>query len=327
MTKGTLVRQTAIAVAVLLLVGTLAGAQTSTGVIEGTVMGAPGQPVVGATVTARHVATDTPYRVKANEQGQYRFSTLPPGTYEVTTAAPAAPGTAIQTVKVAPGATVTANFDPTTPLATKKNLAAGLKQPPRFEVGARVGWTWSDGVGLRGVVAADGNIYDQIEPVDSLSWGFTLGYIVTPRFEIEFLFDRQATTLQVSGTNTVDVADITVGNYHGVVSYHFRSLAVPVRPYVIGGFGFTTYPSLPFTTPAGESREIGGDNRLTATFGGGMKVYKGQVGARLEARWTPTYIKSQYTGWWCDEYWGCYLTEKSQYSNQIELSGGVTFRF
>jgi hypothetical protein len=123
------------------------------------------------------------------------------------------------------------------------------------------------------------------------------------------------------------VADLAIGNYHGVVSYHFRSPAVPVRPYLIGGFGFTTYPSLSFTTAAGESREIGGSNRLTTTFGGGLKAYKGQIGARLEARWTPTYIKSQYTGWWCDEYWGCYLTEKSQYSNQIELSGGVIFRF
>lgn len=327
MTKGTLVRQTALAAALLLLAGTLAGAQTSTGVIEGTVAAAPGQPVVGATVTARHVATDTPYRVKANEQGYYRFAALPPGTYEVTTAAPAAPGTAIHTVRVASGATATANFDATTPLATKKNLAAGLKQPPRFEVGGRVGWTWADGVGVRGIEAGDGNVYDQIEPVDSLSWGFTLGYIMTSRLEIEFLYDRQPTTLQVTGTNTVEVADMTITNYHGMLSFHFRSPAVSVRPYLIGGAGFTAYPGLAFTTAAGESREIGGNNRLTASFGGGLKAYKGQVGARFEARWTPAYIKSEYTGWWCDEYWGCYLTEKSQYANQIELSGGVTFRF
>ena len=327
MTKGTLVRRTAIVVALLVLGARLAGAQTSTGVIEGTVLAAPGQPLPGATVTARHVATDTPYRVKTNEQGQYRFTTLPPGTYEVTTAAPAAPGTAFQAVKVTAGGTVIANFDPTTPLATKKDLAAGLKQPPRFEVGARVGWTWSDGVGLRGVKAADGNVYDQIEPADSLSWGFTVGYILTGRLEIEFLYDRQATTLRALGTDTTDVADFAIGNYHGLLSYHFRSPAAAARPYVIGGAGMTAYPSLSFTTAAGETREIGGNNRLTASFGGGMKVYKGQFGGRLEARWTPTYIKSQATGWWCDEYWGCYLTEKSQYSNQIEVSGGVIVRF
>jgi hypothetical protein len=62
-------------------------------------------------------------------------------------------------------------------------------------------------------------------------------------------------------------------------------------------------------------------------MGGGVKIYRKQVGARLEARYTPTYIKSQATGWWCDDYWGCYVTEKSQYSTQFELSGGVTVRF
>jgi hypothetical protein len=322
-----LVTRAAIAVAFLLLAGTRAGAQTSTGVIEGTVTGAPGQPIPGATVTARHVATDTPYRVKTNDQGQYRFATLPPGTYEVTTAAPGAPGTALHVVKVAAGATLTANFDPTTPLATKKDLAPGLTQPPRFEVGGRVGWTWADGVGVRGIQAGDGNVYDQIEPVDSISWGFTVGYIMSRRLEIEFLYDRQPTTLQVTGTNTVEIADLGINNYHGVLSFHFRSPAVLLRPYLIGGFGLTTYPGVSFTTAAGETREIGGSNRLTSTFGGGLKAYKGQIGARVEARWTPTYIKSEYTGWWCDEYWGCYLTEKSQYSNQIELSGGVVFRF
>jgi hypothetical protein len=327
MSKGTLVRQTAIVVAILLLVGSFASAQTSTGAIEGTVTSQGGQSLTGATVTARHVATDTPYRVKANDLGQYRFATLPPGTYEVTTAAPAAPGTALHVVKVTAGSTLTVNFDPSTPLATKKDLAAGFKQPPRFEVGVRVGWTWSDGVGLRGVVAADGNTYDQIEPVDSLSWGFTVGYIMTPRLEIEFLYDRQPTTLQAIGTATTDVADFAIGNYHGLLSFHFRSPSAAARPYLIGGAGMTAYPSLSFTTAAGETREIGGNNRLTASFGGGMKVYKGQFGGRLEARWTPAYIKSQATGWWCDEYWGCYLTEKSQYSNQIELSGGVVFRF
>ena len=50
-------------------------------------------------------------------------------------------------------------------------------------------------------------------------------------------------------------------------------------------------------------------------------------GIRLEGRWTPTYIKSDATGWWCDPYWGCYVTENAQYSNQFELSGGIVIRF
>ena len=44
-------------------------------------------------------------------------------------------------------------------------------------------------------------------------------------------------------------------------------------------------------------------------------------------RATPAYIKSDAAGYWCDPYWGCYLVGNAQYANQIELNGGITFRF
>ena len=52
-----------------------------------------------------------------------------------------------------------------------------------------------------------------------------------------------------------------------------------------------------------------------------------KLGIRVETRWTPTYIKSNGTGWWCDPYWACYTVGSAQYSNQFELSGGITLRF
>jgi hypothetical protein len=39
------------------------------------------------------------------------------------------------------------------------------------------------------------------------------------------------------------------------------------------------------------------------------------------------FVKSDAAGWWCDPYWGCYVVSDAQYSNQLELSGGVTLRF
>jgi len=53
----------------------------------------------------------------------------------------------------------------------------------------------------------------------------------------------------------------------------------------------------------------------------------GKFGIRLEGRWTPTYIKSDPEGYWCDPYWGCYTVADAEYSNQFELSGGITLRF
>jgi hypothetical protein len=51
------------------------------------------------------------------------------------------------------------------------------------------------------------------------------------------------------------------------------------------------------------------------------------VGVRFGVQWTPTYIKTDSEGWWCDPYWGCYVVADAQYSNQFELSGGITLRF
>ena len=62
--------------------------------------------------------------------------------------------------------------------------------------------------------------------------------------------------------------------------------------------------------------------------GAGVKVNASRnVGLKLGLQWTPTYIKSDAAGWWCDPYWGCYVMGDAQYSNQFEFVGGVTFRF
>jgi hypothetical protein len=59
-----------------------------------------------------------------------------------------------------------------------------------------------------------------------------------------------------------------------------------------------------------------------------VKAYPSpHFGVRFGVQWTPTYIKTDAEGWWCDPYWGCYLTGDPQYSNQLQFHGGVTARF
>jgi len=41
-------------------------------------------------------------------------------------------------------------------------------------------------------------------------------------------------------------------------------------------------------------------------------------------QWTPTYLKSDAVGWWCDPRWACEVVGDSQYSNQLEFVGGST---
>ena len=319
------VKQGILVIAVCVLVGSLVHAQ-GTGSVQGTVVAGNSVPVVAAKVKARHTATDTVFTVTTNDRGEYRLDFLPPGTYQVTAVAPSF-GPAIVTVTVALGATATADFDPSTPAPSNRPVATGLKAI-RFEGSGRVGWTFADGVSASSsVTASDGNIYNRVDPADSMSWGFTLGVFLNRNFEVEFIFDRQQTTLEASGTRTVEIDSLSIGNYHGTLAYNFGSRDSSVRPYFFGGVGATSYSSLSFVGTDGKAREIAGQTRLSPTFGGGVKVYKGRIGVRAEVRMTPTYIKSDATGWWCDPYWGCYATSKSQYAGQFQMSGGVTVRF
>jgi hypothetical protein len=177
------------------------------------------------------------------------------------------------------------------------------------------------------VTGSDGNIYNQVEPTDSMSWGFTLGMFLNKHLEVEFIVDRQPTTLEVSGTRTVEIDSLDIGNYHGTLAYNFGSGNSSVRPYFFGGVGASSYSSLSYVGADGKTRDIDGQTRMSTTFGGGVKLYKGRFGARAEMRMTPAYIKSDATGWWCDPYWGCYVTSKSQYASQFQFTGGLTVRF
>jgi hypothetical protein len=198
---------------------------------------------------------------------------------------------------------------------------------PRVEISGLIGWTFSDGVTGDAVLAGDGNIYDAIDVVDSFSWGFSVGVLATENAEVGFLFGRQESRLDVTGTNTVEVGDMAVSTYHGYFAYNFGPADAPVRPYVLGGLGATSYASVPFTV-AGLERETTGETQFSTTWGAGVKLFPAPgAGIRAGVRWTPTYIKSDAAGWWCDPYWGCYLVGDSQYSHQFEFSGGVTFRF
>jgi outer membrane protein W len=205
--------------------------------------------------------------------------------------------------------------------------APALAQDPRVEIGASAGWTFSDGVTFSGVLAGDGNVYNAIEPKDSFSYNLTLGFFVNPNVEVGFLFGQQKSTLSVTGTATRDIGDMSVDNYHGFIAYHFGDSEAKVRPYLFGGAGATHYGGVSYTV-AGFTGETGGETQFSTTWGLGVKLFPSpRFGINLGARWTPTYIKSDSEGWWCDPYWGCYVVGNAQYSNQFELSGGIVVRF
>ena len=196
--------------------------------------------------------------------------------------------------------------------------SAAFAQDPRVEISGTAGWTFSDGVNVGGL--DDSPI--RVDPKDAFSWGARLGFNLTPNVEIGGLFNLQSTDLEASGVVNLSVPQ-KIYNYHGYLAYNFGDSDAKARPYILGGLGATQYGSLQGTT-----REFGGDTQFSTTWAAGVKIFPSpNFGIRLEARWTPTYIKSDPEGYWCDPYWGCYTFAEAEYSNQYELSGGIVLRF
>jgi hypothetical protein len=159
------------------------------------------------------------------------------------------------------------------------------------------------------------------------SWGFAGEYFITPNIEVGFMFNRQKSTLELGGSTTREIGDLNVDNYDGTFSYNMGSVDSHSRPFFMLGLGATHYGAVDFTFN-GVPHTIDGNTKASVTFGGGLKFYASRnFGVRLQARLTPTYINTDEDGWWCDPFWGCYTVGNVQYSNQIEMSGGINFRF
>jgi hypothetical protein len=203
------------------------------------------------------------------------------------------------------------------------------------EVGVTIGWTFADGVSGASVtiplgcpVGACLGTFNRVDPLDSWSWGFDVGFFVGPKAEVGFIYNQQPTKLQAGGTNNLDIGDFSAHTYHGTFTYNFGEEGARIRPYVMGGLGATSWGTVDYVTPGGVHGTLQGLSRFSTTWGAGVKAYgAGRVGARAGLRFTPAYIKSDSTGWWCDPYWGCYVVGNAQYANQFEINGGVTFRF
>ena len=208
------------------------------------------------------------------------------------------------------------------------SLGSARAQETRAELSAFAGWTFSDGVSGTSVRAPDGNTYDRVDPKDSASWGFSFGILAGPNAEVGFIYGQQPSKLVLGGTADRELGDMSVKNYHGYFGYNFGEADAKVRPYFLFGLGATNYGGVDFTRSNGQPGTIASFTQFSTTWGAGVKGYgAGHVGYRAGASWTPTYIKSDSVGWWCDPYWGCYVVGDPQYANQFSLNGGVLFKF
>ena len=192
-----------------------------------------------------------------------------------------------------------------------------FSQDKRVEINPFFGYSFSDGVTVD-PIPIGGEIYDEVNPKSGMAFGVGFGVYVNENMEVGFLWARQDSVLEGKGTETTEFADMNVSNYHAIFTYNFGEEDAKMRPFVLGGLGATSYSP---------GEDISGETQFSSTWGGGVKGYASpNVGFSLMARFTPTYIKSDPAGYWCGFY-GCYVLADTQYSNQFEISGGLSLRF
>ena len=85
-------------------------AQSTSGNLVGTVLDASGAAVPNATVTALNVDTGVKAASKSNQNGEYRFSNLAVGTYDITSSAAGFSGASLKGVLIELNKTATANL-------------------------------------------------------------------------------------------------------------------------------------------------------------------------------------------------------------------------
>jgi hypothetical protein len=204
---------------------------------------------------------------------------------------------------------------------------AATNASAQVEISGTAGWTFSDGVSGDPLTVPGVGVFDRVDPKDAFSWGFRVGFMLNENNEIGFLFNQQSTDLELGGTATAKLAELKLNNYHGYWAYNFGDSDATARPYFLIGLGATQYGSVTASI-ADIQRDVSGSTEFSGTAALGLKFFPSpKFGLRLETRWTPTYIKSDAAGWWCDPYWGCYVIGDAQYANQFELSGGIILRF
>ena len=199
----------------------------------------------------------------------------------------------------------------------------------RIEASASAGFTSAEGISSDDRPLL-GQVFNEATIDSGSSFNFTFGFFFTDNAEVEFLFSRQGSELGAEGPGgELAVSEMTLYNYHANFVYNWGETDARLRPFLFGGLGATnsTFGDLLLPT-GGIDAQIDSQTRFSSTWGGGVKMYfSPMVGARVTGRWTPTYIRTEDAGIWCDPFYGCWEIGDAQYANQFEFSGGVTVRF
>ena len=193
---------------------------------------------------------------------------------------------------------------------------------PVFEVTPTAGWRF----GGTASEAATSTI-DKVAVKDSLSWGLTAEYAVTPWGSLEALWSHQNTTLKAQFTAAAaGIANDDKLSHLNVDTIQLGGMWMSGNPGNKTRLYFDILFGVTILTPSPEFSTL---TRFSASIGGGIKYYLADhFGLRLGARWLPVYVNSASSGYaYCDPLYGCYNYYSTNYLNQGDAFGGLIVRF
>lgn len=197
---------------------------------------------------------------------------------------------------------------------------AALAQEKKWELSGNVGYKFGGSFETRRLEQDFKGSFQA-----GLSYGFGIGYNVNRQFQLQAVWNRQDSALDVQapgGGPKTEAFGLNIDQVHGNFIWHFYNRNPNVKPYFLLGAGAT------FFSPKGV--EIDGETKFSFALGGGVKYFTSDsFGLDFRARWNPTYINSSPGGIWCDPFFPfyCYQLANSHYASQFDLSAGLIFKF
>lgn len=164
---------------------------------------------------------------------------------------------------------------------------------------------------------------DYLTIKSSWNYGIMADYTIFsgfPNLQAEFMYNHQPTEIGqhnfITGTRS-DLTSADVDMYQWGFNFSFRDPEKKIRPYVVGGLGFTHFNSggnLPFS------------NRFSYNLGVGAKYFFSKhVGLRLEGRWSPT--RTTISPELVNTFFGPELIGVTNHAEQGQANLGLILRF
>ena len=186
-------------------------------------------------------------------------------------------------------------------LATSPAFAQG------FEAALVAGYTTPGGIEQKAVGIQD------LQLAGGFAWGATAGFFFSPRLGVEACWTRQGSELEIgTAQGSAELFDVTIDQLQGSLVYQLGGAESRLRPFFTAGVGAALFSATDLDTEA----------KLSFGLGAGLKwLPTRRVGARVMARYSPTYLNDASSGF-CDPFGFC-----QAWLHQFELTGGVIIRF